>query len=285
MYLTSGDQPKSNHYCHNYKHYSHFTSYCKQNSNHCGEEGRPFIYFPTLCAPEAKAPTIEAKPPKIKSTKSKKEANVSSAKEETYLVESLAAVRSNVTQKHHLIQKVHPYSTPGKTKGSELLKSESANHESPAAGNHPQQHDQYDVLQQAPVAEPYGVPMDEEDDTYNEASTIEVQKSSALKTSSQKSQQTKKSKPKPAVLLPAVKPPKFNVWKTLTDTYVPISLYNLADIAPSVRAQRIQYLGATCVPDTPEQFNVGQTALLNLEEDQTIAVVSEGAPRIGSEVE
>ncbi|KAJ9070413.1 hypothetical protein DSO57_1008154 [Entomophthora muscae] len=256
MYLTSGDKPKSNH---------HFTSYCKQNCNYCGNEGHPFIYCPTLRAPEAKALTSEAKPLKIKSSKPKKEANASSAKEETYPVESLATVRSNVTQKHHLSQKVHPYSTPGKTKGSELLKSESVNHESPAAGDHPHQQDELDVPQQAPAAEPYGVPMDE-DGTYNEAPTIEVQKSPALKTSSQKSQQTKKPKPKPAVPLIVVKPPKFNVWKTLTDTYVPISLYNLAEIASS-------------------KFNVDQTALLDLEEDQTIVIVSKVAPKINSEVE
>ncbi|KAJ9055679.1 hypothetical protein DSO57_1001121 [Entomophthora muscae] len=111
--------------------------------------------------------------------------------------------------------------------------------------------------------------MDEKDGTYNEAPTIEVQKSSALKTSSQKSQQTNKSKPKPAVPLPVVKPPKFNVLKTLTDTHIPFSLYNLAEIALSVRAQTIQYLGTTCVQNTPEQFNVEQTALLDQEEDQT----------------
>ncbi|KAJ9049673.1 hypothetical protein DSO57_1022047 [Entomophthora muscae] len=199
----------------------------------------PFIYCPTLHAAEAKAPASEAKPSKTKSSKPKKEANASSAKEKTYLVESLAVVRSNVAQKHCLSQTLHPYSTPGKTKGSELLKYELANHESPAAGDLSQQQDQHDVLQQAPAAEPYGVPMDEEDGTYNEAPTIEVQKSSALKTSSQNSQQTKKSKPKPAVPLPVVKPPKFNVLQTLTDTQVPISLYNLAEIAPSVRAQMI----------------------------------------------
>ncbi|KAJ9073220.1 hypothetical protein DSO57_1018826 [Entomophthora muscae] len=236
IYLTSGDQPKSNQFCQNCKQYSHFTSYCKQNCNHCGEEGHPFIYCPTLRAPEAKASTSEAKPPKTKSYKPKKEANASSGKDETYL-ESLAVVRFNVAQKHHLSQTVHPYSTPGKTKGSELLKSELANHESPAAGNQLQQQDQHDVPQQAPAVEPYGVLMDEEDGTFNEAPTIEVQKSSALKTSSQKSQQTKNYKPKSAVPLPVVKPPKFNVFKTLTDTHVPIFLYNLGKIAPSVRDQ------------------------------------------------
>ncbi|KAJ9078804.1 hypothetical protein DSO57_1002865 [Entomophthora muscae] len=150
-------------------------------------------------------------------------------------MESLAKVRSNLAQKHRLSQTVHPYSTPGKTNGSELLKSESANHESPAAGAQPQQQDQHDVPQQAPAAEPYGVPMDEEDSTYNEAPTIKVQKHSALKTSSQKPQKTKKSKPKPAFPLLVIKPPKFNVLKPLTDTHVPISLYNLAGIVPSVR--------------------------------------------------
>ncbi|KAJ9074923.1 hypothetical protein DSO57_1001396 [Entomophthora muscae] len=285
MYLTSGDQPKSNQFCQNCKQYDHFTSYCKQNCNCCGEEGHPFIYCPTLRAPEANVSPSEAKPPKTKSSKPKKEANASSAKDETYLVESLAAVRSNVAQTHRLSQTVHPYSTPGKTKGSELLKSESANHKSPAAGDQSQQQDQHDVPQQAPAAEPYGVLMDEEDGTYNEAPTIEVQKSSALKTSSQKPQQTKKFKSKPVVPLPAVKPPKFNVLKTLTDTHVPISLCKLAEIAPSVRAQMIQYLGTTCVHDTPEQFNVDQTALLDQEEDQTVDIVSEGALRIDGEVE
>ncbi|KAJ9083497.1 hypothetical protein DSO57_1034107 [Entomophthora muscae] len=194
-------------------------------------------------------------------------------------------VRSNLAQKHCLSQTVHPYSTPGKTKQSEPLKSESSNNENPVAGDQPQQQDQHDVPQQAPAAEPYGVPMDEEDGTYNEAPTIEVQKYSSLKTSSQKSQQTKKPKPKPAVPLPVVKPPKFNVLKTLTDTQVPISLYNLADIAPGVRAQMIQYLGTTCVCDMPEQFNLDQTVLLDQDEEPTINVVSEGAPRIDSEVE
>ncbi|KAJ9078632.1 hypothetical protein DSO57_1004896 [Entomophthora muscae] len=139
MYFISGDQPKSNQYFQNCKQYSHITSYCKQNCNHCGEEGHPFIYCLTLCAPEAKASTFEAKPPKAKSSKPKKEANASSAKYETYLVESLAAVRSNVAQKHCLRQTVHPYSTPGKNKGSEPLKSELANHENPAGGDQPQQ--------------------------------------------------------------------------------------------------------------------------------------------------
>ncbi|KAJ9084961.1 hypothetical protein DSO57_1018690 [Entomophthora muscae] len=240
MYLKSRDQPKLNQFCQNCKQYGHFTSYCKQNCNRCGEEGHPFIYFPTLRAPEAKASPSEAKPPKTKSSKPKKETNSSSAKDETYLVESLAAVRSNVAQKHCLSQTVHPYSTPGKTKGSELLKSELANHESQVSGDQPQQQDQHDVPQQAPAAEPYGVPMDKEDGTYNEAPTIEVQKSSALKTSSQKSQQTKKSKSKPVAPFPVVKPPNFSVLKTLTDTPIPISLYNLAEIAPSVRAQMIQ---------------------------------------------
>ncbi|KAJ9055399.1 hypothetical protein DSO57_1004261 [Entomophthora muscae] len=122
------------------------------NCNRCGEEGHPFIYCPTLCASEAKALTSEAKPPKNKSSKPKKEANASSAKDETYLVESLAVVRTNVAQKHHLGQTVHPYSTPGETKGSKPLKSESENHESPAAGNQPQQQDQHDVPQMAPMA-------------------------------------------------------------------------------------------------------------------------------------
>ncbi|KAJ9084060.1 hypothetical protein DSO57_1028112 [Entomophthora muscae] len=135
MYLTSGDQPKSNQFCQNYKQYGHFTSYCKQNCNRCGEEGHPFIYCPTLRAPEAKAFPSEAKSPKTKSSKPKKEDNASSAKDEIYLVESLAAVRSNVAQKHRLSQTVHPYSTPRKTKGLELLKSESANHESHTAGD------------------------------------------------------------------------------------------------------------------------------------------------------
>ncbi|KAJ9070889.1 hypothetical protein DSO57_1002949 [Entomophthora muscae] len=172
MYLTSGDQPKSNQFCQNCKQY----------------KGHPFIYCPTLRAPEAKASTSEAKPSKTNSSKPKKEANALSGKDETYLVESLAAVRSNVAQKHCSSQTVHPYSTPGKTNGSELLKSELANHESPAAGDQPQQQDKHDVPQQAPAAEPYGVPMDEEDGTFNEAPTIEVQKSSALKTSNQMSQ-------------------------------------------------------------------------------------------------
>ncbi|KAJ9059434.1 hypothetical protein DSO57_1002430 [Entomophthora muscae] len=204
MYLTSGYQPKSNQFCQNCKQYSHFTSYCKQNCNHCEEEGHPFIYCPNLCAPESKASTSKSKPPKTKSSK--------------------------------------PKNTPGKTKGSEPLKSELVNYESPAAGYQPQQQDQHDVSQQAYVAEPYGVPLEEEDGTFNEAPTIEVQKSSSLKTSSQKPQQAKKSKPKPAVPLLAVNPPNFNVLKTLADTHVPISLYNLAEIAPSVRAQMIQYL-------------------------------------------
>ncbi|KAJ9053566.1 hypothetical protein DSO57_1022954 [Entomophthora muscae] len=202
----------------------HFASYCKQNCNHCGEEGHLFIYCLALSAPEAKASTSEAKPPKTNSSKPKKEANASSTKDETYLEESLAAVRSNVAQKHCLSQIVHPYSTPGKTKGSELLKSESANHKNHVAGDQPQQQNQHDVPPQEPAAEPYGVSMDEEDDTYNEAPTIKVQKSLALKTSRQKSQQTKKSKTKPAVTLAVVKPPKFNVLKTLMDTQVPISL-------------------------------------------------------------
>ncbi|KAJ9078426.1 hypothetical protein DSO57_1006838 [Entomophthora muscae] len=145
-----------------------------QNFNPFGEEGHPFIYCPTLCAPEAKASTSEAKPPKTKSSKPKKEANASSAKDDTYLVESLAAVRSNVAQKHCLSQTVHPYSTPGKTKGSEPLKSELANHENLVSGDQSQQQDQQDVPSQEPVAEPYGVSMDKEDGTYNEAPTIEV---------------------------------------------------------------------------------------------------------------
>ncbi|KAJ9065330.1 hypothetical protein DSO57_1020822 [Entomophthora muscae] len=126
MCLTSGDQLKLNH---------HFTSYCKQNCNHCGEEGHPFIYWQIWRAPEAKESISEAKPPKTKSFKPKKEANASSFKDETYLVESLAAVRSNMTQKHCLSKTVHPYSTPGNTKGSEPLKSESVNHENPAASD------------------------------------------------------------------------------------------------------------------------------------------------------
>ncbi|KAJ9067745.1 hypothetical protein DSO57_1036048 [Entomophthora muscae] len=137
MYLTSGDQHKLNQYCQNCKQYSNFTSYCKQNFNCCGEEGHPFIYCPTLHAPEAKETTSQAKPPKTMSSKPKKEANASSAKEETYLMESLAAVRSNVAQKHHLSQKVHSYSTPEKTKGSEPLKSELANNENPAGSYQP----------------------------------------------------------------------------------------------------------------------------------------------------
>ncbi|KAJ9072928.1 hypothetical protein DSO57_1022020 [Entomophthora muscae] len=112
-----------------------------------------------------------------------------------------------------------------------------------------------------------------------------VPDTSALKTSSQKSQQTKKSKSKPVVPLPVVKPPKFNVLKPLTDTHVPISLYSLAEIALSVRAQMIQYLGTTRMCDTPEQFNVDQTVLLDQEENQAIDIVSEEAPRIDSEVE
>ncbi|KAJ9080556.1 hypothetical protein DSO57_1023582 [Entomophthora muscae] len=243
------------------------------------KEEHPFIYCPTLCAPEAKASTSEAKPPKTNSSKPKKETNASSAKEETCLVKSLAAVRSNVAQKHYLSQTVHSYNTSGKTKGSEPLKSELANHESPAAGNQPQQQNQHDVPQQAPAAEPYGVPMDEEDGTYNEAPIIEVKKSD-LKTSSQKSPQTKKSKPKHAVPLPVVKTPKFNVLKTLTDTHKPISLYNLAEIAPSVRAEMIQYLGTTHVRNISEQFNVDQAFLLNATEEQTINFVSENCPEL-----
>ncbi|KAJ9081929.1 hypothetical protein DSO57_1009633 [Entomophthora muscae] len=157
MYFTSGDQPKSNQYCQNCKKYSHFTFYCKKNCNRCEEEGHPFIYCPTLHAPEAKAFTSEAKPPKTKSSKPKKETSASSALDETYLVKNLAAVRSNVAQKHRLSQTVDLYSTPGKTKGSESLKSESANNENLAAGDQPQ-HDQHDVPQQASAAEPYGVP-------------------------------------------------------------------------------------------------------------------------------
>ncbi|KAJ9064414.1 hypothetical protein DSO57_1030945 [Entomophthora muscae] len=135
------------------------------NCNHCGEEGHPIIYFPTLHAPESKASTSEAKPLKTKSSKPKKEANASSSKDETYLVESLATARSNVAQKHHLRKAVHSYSTPGKTKGSELLKSELAKYENPADGDQPQQQDHHDVPQQAPAAEPYGAPMDEENGT------------------------------------------------------------------------------------------------------------------------
>ncbi|KAJ9066522.1 hypothetical protein DSO57_1008713 [Entomophthora muscae] len=155
--LTSGDQPNSNQYCQNCKQYSHFTSHGKQNYSCCGEEGHPFIYCSTLCAPEARASASEAKPPKTNSSKLKKEANASSAKDEIYLVESLAVVRSNVAQKHCLSQTVHPYSTPGKTKGSKPLKYELANHENPAAGDQPQQQDQHNVPPQEPVAEPYGL--------------------------------------------------------------------------------------------------------------------------------
>ncbi|KAJ9051238.1 hypothetical protein DSO57_1006490 [Entomophthora muscae] len=264
MYLTSGDQPNLNHFCQNCKQY----------------EGHSFIYCPTLCAPEAKASISEAKPPKTKSSKPKKEANASSSKDETYLVESLAAVKTNVAQKHCLSQTVNPYSTPGKTKGSEPLKSELANHDSPTADDQPQKQDHHDVSKQVPSAEPYGVPMDEEDGTFNKAPTIEVQKSSSLKTSSQKSQQTNKSKPKPSVPLSVVKSPKFNVLKTLIDTHVPNSLYNPAEISPSVRAQMIQYLGTTRVRDMPDQFNVDQTALLEQAEEPTIDVVSKGAPEL-----
>ncbi|KAJ9075760.1 hypothetical protein DSO57_1032617 [Entomophthora muscae] len=168
-----------------------------------------------------------------------------------------------MTQKHRLSKTVHPYSTPGKTKGSEPLKSESINYKNHAAGDQPKQQDQHNVPPQKPAAEPYGVLMYEEDGTYHEAPIIEVKKSSALKNPSQKSQQTNKFKPKPAVPLPVVKPPKFNVLKPLTDTHVPISLYNLAEIALSVRAQMIQYLGTTCVHNTPDQFNVDHTPLLD----------------------
>ncbi|KAJ9070186.1 hypothetical protein DSO57_1011106 [Entomophthora muscae] len=235
------------------------------NCNRCGKEGHPFIYCPTLRASEAKVPTSEAKPPKTKSSKPKKEANSSSAKDETYLLESLAT-----------------YIPIALLRSS---KAKSAIHENLAAGDQPQQLYQHDVSQQEPAAEPYEVPIDEENDTYHEAPTIEVQKYSSLKTSSQKSQQTNKSKPKPAVPLPVVKLPKFNILKTLTDIQAPISMYNLAEIEPSFGAQKIQYLGTTCVHYMPEQFNMDQTALLDQAEKSIIDVVSEGAPLIDSEVE
>ncbi|KAJ9065035.1 hypothetical protein DSO57_1024130 [Entomophthora muscae] len=150
MYLTSGDQSKSNQYCQNCKYY---------------KEGHLLIYCPTLHAPEAKASTSEAKPPKTKSSKPKKKASASSAKEETYLVESLATVRSNVAQKQHLSQTVNSYSTLEKTKGSESLNPQLANHEDPVVDDQPKQQDQHYLPQQAPVDELYGVPMDEENST------------------------------------------------------------------------------------------------------------------------
>ncbi|KAJ9087727.1 hypothetical protein DSO57_1030392 [Entomophthora muscae] len=118
--------------------------------------------------------------------------------------------------------------------------------------------------------------MNEKDGTYPVELTIEVAKGTSSKTT------LKKQKVKLPVL-PQVKPPKLNVLKILVNTQVPISLYNLAEIVPSVRAQMVHYLGATRVRDPEEQFAVMKEK--PQEAQEVVNIVSKGAPCINGKVE
>ncbi|KAJ9063834.1 hypothetical protein DSO57_1036804 [Entomophthora muscae] len=218
--------------------------------------------------------------------KPKKETEPSAAKDESYLVESMTAVRTNVAQKHRLSHIVYPYNTPEKQKGAKAAKPQQTapdahlpNQAPPVApeteqANNTQSAQQTDYEAQPP--EPFGIPIDEEDGTYPVEPTIEVTKGTSSKTT------LKKPKVK-LPLLPQVNPPKLNVLKILADTQVLISLYNLAEIAPSVRAQMVYYLGAIRVRDPEEQFAVTEEKPQDAQKVSDI--VSKGAPRIDGEVE
>ncbi|KAJ9088717.1 hypothetical protein DSO57_1020385 [Entomophthora muscae] len=285
-YMTSGEQAKSSLYCHNCKKQGHLIGTCKGPCNRCRANRHGYVHCPNNCQNKPKTPAAEPKQNQKQAPKPKKEMEPSAAKDESYLVESMAAVRTNVAQKHRLSHIAHPYNTPEKQKGAEAAKPQQPtpdahlpNQAPPVAPETEQTNNTQSAQQtdhEAQQSEPFGIPMNEEDGTYPVEPTIEVAKGTSSKTT------LKKPKVKLPVL-PQVKPPKLNVLKILADTQIPISLYNLAEIAPSVRAQMVHYLGATRVRDPEEHFAVMEEK--PQEAQEVVDVISEGAPHIDGEVE
>ncbi|KAJ9087376.1 hypothetical protein DSO57_1033915 [Entomophthora muscae] len=109
-YLAGGKQPQSNLTCDNCNRDGHVASTCRQKCNHCGDKNYPYPVCPKW---------IKETMEKLNATKAKiakKNSELTSKKDESFLIETMAAVCSNVLQKHWLSHIVHPYNMDGNTK-------------------------------------------------------------------------------------------------------------------------------------------------------------------------
>ncbi|KAJ9063767.1 hypothetical protein DSO57_1037589 [Entomophthora muscae] len=109
-YLAGGKQPRSNLTCDNCTRDGHVASTCRQKCNHCGDKNHPY----PVCPKWIKETTEKLNASKAKLAKKSSEST--GKKDKSFLVETMAAVRSNVLQKHWLSHIVHPYNVDGKTK-------------------------------------------------------------------------------------------------------------------------------------------------------------------------
>ncbi|KAJ9057889.1 hypothetical protein DSO57_1018067 [Entomophthora muscae] len=109
-YLAGGKQPRSNLTCDNCNRDGHVASTCRQKCNQCGDKNHPY----PVCLKWIKETTEKLNATKAKIAK--KDSESTNKKDESFLVETMAAIFSNVLQKHWLSHIVHPYNVDGKTK-------------------------------------------------------------------------------------------------------------------------------------------------------------------------
>ncbi|KAJ9050162.1 hypothetical protein DSO57_1016990 [Entomophthora muscae] len=262
-YLAGGKQPQSNLTCNNCSRDGHVASTCYQKCNHYGDKNHPY----PVCSKWIKETTEKLNASKAKLAKKSSEST--SKKYESFLVETMAAVCSNVLHKHWLSHIVHPYNVDGKTKQNHngfnqtearnnqsnvnnkkvtsgsterqpTLEIRSSNESKPGEDNQVSKNSNLNVNSSnvddhstATNPEPYGISMDEEDRSFPEINMFKE----TIKTD------IKKTKSKQQIIPSTEKNRKVDAWKLLKETIIPTPLINLLESSPSFLTDMIQAIG------------------------------------------
>ncbi|KAJ9070797.1 hypothetical protein DSO57_1003659 [Entomophthora muscae] len=310
-YLAGDKQPQSNLTCNNCTRDGHVASTCCQKCNHCGDKNHPYL----VCPKWIKETTEKLNASKAKLAKKSSEST--SKKDKSFLVETMAAVCSNVLQKHWLSHIVHPYNVDGKTKQNHnsfnkaearnnqsdvnnkkvilgsterqpTLEIRSSNESKPREDNQASKHlysnvnsSNVDDHSTATNPKPYGIPMDEEGGSFPEINVFKE----TVKTD------VKKTKSKRQIIPSTEKNRKVGAWKLLKETIIPTPLIDLLGSSPSFCADMIQAIELSKFKTSDDVM----ASILNLKTNSSnsknemgkplSSVLNEGASRVEGKVE
>ncbi|KAJ9081187.1 hypothetical protein DSO57_1017376 [Entomophthora muscae] len=307
----------SNLTCDNCNRDGHVASTCCQKCNHCGDKNHPY----PVCPKWIKETTEKLNVTKAKIAKKNSESKIK--KDKSFLVETMAAVCSNVLQKHQLSHIVHPYNVDGKTKQNHNGFNQTKSRDDQLNFNN-----RNATLGATERQLPSKVRLNNETRT-REANQATNPLKSSLNSSNVDDHSTntnpttatnpepygipmdkkdrsfpeinmfketiktdiKKTKSKRQIVPSTERNRKVDTWKLLKETIIPTPLINLLGSSPSFCADMIQAIGLSKFKTSDDVM----ASILNLKSSSSNSkdemgrplksVMNEGAPRVDSEVE
>ncbi|KAJ9060807.1 hypothetical protein DSO57_1026855 [Entomophthora muscae] len=316
-YLAGGKQPRSNFPCDNCNRDGHVASTCHQKCNQCGDKNHPY----PVCPKWIKETTEKLNASKAKLAKKSLEST--SKKDESFLVETMAVVCSNVSQKHRLSHIVHPYNVDGKTKQNHNRFNQTKSRDDQLNVNNRNSTSESTERQPSSEIRPSNESKPSRDDQASDhlnssvnSSNVEDQHKNTNPTTAMNPEpygipmdeedrsfpeinmfkktikpDMKKTKSKQQIIPSTEKNRKVDTWKLLKKTIIPTPLIDLLGSSPSFCADMIQAIGLSKFKTSDDVM----ASILNLKSSSSNSkdemgrplksVMNEGAPRIDSEVE